>query len=101
MKVLYVILILLALFIVLTLIRAIFFKAKPVKREVFEEESVNSKRVEEHLCDAPNSGLRYINKCYEFRAVSAPAEMRGVPHHMIDVADPEEDYSVARYDFKA
>ena len=25
------------------------------------------------------------------------AEMRGVPHHMIDVADPEEDYSVARY----
>ena len=52
MKVLYVILILLALFIVLTLIRAIFFKAKPVKREVFEEESVNSKRVEEHLCDA-------------------------------------------------
>ena len=52
MKVLYVILILLALFIVLTLIRAIFFKAKPVKREVFEEENVNSKRVEEHLCDA-------------------------------------------------
>lgn len=52
MKVLYVILILLAAFIVLTLIRAIFFKAKPVKREVFEEENVNSKRVEEHLCDA-------------------------------------------------
>ena len=25
------------------------------------------------------------------------AEMRGVPHHMIDVADPEEDFSVARY----
>ena len=24
-------------------------------------------------------------------------EMRGVAHHMIDVADPEEDYSVARY----
>ena len=24
-------------------------------------------------------------------------EMRGVPHHMIDVADPEENYSVARY----
>ena len=24
-------------------------------------------------------------------------EMRGVRHHMIDVADPEEDYSVARY----
>ena len=24
-------------------------------------------------------------------------EMRGVPHHMIDVADPEEDFSVARY----
>lgn len=25
------------------------------------------------------------------------AEMRGVPHHMIDVADPRENYSVARY----
>ena len=24
-------------------------------------------------------------------------EMRGVPHHMLDVADPEEDFSVARY----
>jgi len=24
-------------------------------------------------------------------------EMRGIPHHMIDVADPEEDLSVARY----
>lgn len=24
-------------------------------------------------------------------------EMRGVPHHMLDVAAPEEDYSVARY----
>ena len=25
------------------------------------------------------------------------AEQRGVPHHLIDVADPGEDYSVARY----
>ena len=25
------------------------------------------------------------------------AEMRGVPHHMLDVADPEENYSVACY----
>ena len=24
-------------------------------------------------------------------------EMQGVPHHMLDVADPGEDYSVARY----
>lgn len=24
-------------------------------------------------------------------------EMRGVPHHMLDVAEPEEDFSVARY----
>ncbi len=24
-------------------------------------------------------------------------EMRGVPHHMLDVADPEEDFSVSRY----
>ena len=61
MKVLYVILILLALFIVLTLIRAIFFKAKPVKREVFEKENVNSKRVEEHLCDAIRI-KRYLTK---------------------------------------
>ena len=26
-----------------------------------------------------------------------PEETNGVPHHMIDVADPREDYSVARY----
>ena len=25
------------------------------------------------------------------------AERRGVPHHMLDVADPWENYSVARY----
>ena len=25
------------------------------------------------------------------------AEMQGVPHHMIDIADPSEDYSVSRY----
>ena len=25
------------------------------------------------------------------------AEMQGIPHHMTDVADPEEDYSVSRY----
>lgn len=25
------------------------------------------------------------------------SEMRGVPHHLIDVADPNEDFSVARY----
>ncbi len=30
-------------------------------------------------------------------AKPTPAEMGGVPHHMIDVADPEENYSVARY----
>lgn len=30
-------------------------------------------------------------------AKPTPEEMRGVPHHMIDVADPEEDYSVERY----
>ena len=30
-------------------------------------------------------------------AKPTPAETQGVPHHMIDVADPEEDYSVARY----
>jgi len=28
-------------------------------------------------------------------------ERRGVPHHMIDVADPDEDYSVSRYVFEA
>ena len=30
-------------------------------------------------------------------AKPTPGEMQGVPHHMIDIADPEEDYSVARY----
>ncbi|MEG0765923.1 MAG: tRNA (adenosine(37)-N6)-dimethylallyltransferase MiaA [Pseudoflavonifractor sp.] len=30
-------------------------------------------------------------------AKPTPAEMQGVPHHMLDVADPGEDYSVARY----
>ena len=30
-------------------------------------------------------------------AKPTPEEMRGVPHHMIDVAEPEENYSVARY----
>ena len=24
-------------------------------------------------------------------------EMQGIPHHMIDVAEPEEDFSVSRY----
>ena len=30
-------------------------------------------------------------------AKPTPDEMLGVPHHMIDVCDPTEDYSVARY----
>ncbi len=30
-------------------------------------------------------------------AKPTPQETRGVPHHMIDVADPEEDYSAERY----
>lgn len=30
-------------------------------------------------------------------AKPTPEEMEGVPHHMIDVADPREDFSVARY----
>ena len=30
-------------------------------------------------------------------AKPTPEEMRGVPHHMIDVADPGEDYSVSRW----
>ncbi len=30
-------------------------------------------------------------------AKPTPEEMRGVPHHMLDVADPAEDFSVARY----
>lgn len=29
------------------------------------------------------------------------AEMRGVPHHLIDVVDPDEDFSVAKYQEKA
>ena len=30
-------------------------------------------------------------------AKPSPAERRRVPHHLIDLADPDEDYSVARY----
>ena len=30
-------------------------------------------------------------------AKPTPEEKRGIPHHMLDVADPWEDYSVARY----
>jgi len=30
-------------------------------------------------------------------AKPAPEETRGVPHHLIDVAEPDENYSVARY----
>ncbi len=30
-------------------------------------------------------------------AKPTPEEMEGIPHHMLDVAEPEEDYSVARY----
>jgi tRNA dimethylallyltransferase len=30
-------------------------------------------------------------------AKPTPSEMGGIPHHMLDVADPEENYSVARY----
>ena len=30
-------------------------------------------------------------------AKPTPEEMRGVPHHMLDVAEPWEDYSAARY----
>ncbi len=30
-------------------------------------------------------------------AKPSPEETRGVPHHMLDVADPSDDYSVSRY----
>ena len=30
-------------------------------------------------------------------AKATPAERQGIPHHMLDVAEPWEDYSVARY----
>ena len=30
-------------------------------------------------------------------AKPTPAEQQGIPHHMIDVAEPEEDFSVSRY----
>ncbi|MGM9590044.1 MAG: tRNA (adenosine(37)-N6)-dimethylallyltransferase MiaA [Faecousia sp.] len=30
-------------------------------------------------------------------AKPTPAEMEGIPHHMIDVAEPDEDFSVSRY----
>lgn len=52
MIILYSILILLAVFILITLIRAIFFKAPPVKKEEFPEESVNEKRAADNLSEA-------------------------------------------------
>ena len=52
MIILYSILILLAVFILITLIRAVFFKAPPVKKEEFPEESVNEKRAAENLSEA-------------------------------------------------
>ena len=52
MKILLIILALLAAFIVITLIRAAFFKAKRVKPEVFEEELVHSDRVQKKLSEA-------------------------------------------------
>lgn len=52
MNALYVILILIACFILITLVRAFFFKAKPVVKEEFEPESVNEKRVSENLSKA-------------------------------------------------
>ena len=30
-------------------------------------------------------------------AKPSPVEMQGIPHHMIDVAEPDEDFSVSRY----
>src|SRR5437899_11576114 len=27
----------------------------------------------------------------------APADRRGIPHHLIDIVDPTEDYTAARY----
>lgn len=30
-------------------------------------------------------------------AKPSPEEMQGIPHHMIDVAEPDEDFSVSRY----
>lgn len=30
-------------------------------------------------------------------AKPTPEEVQGVPHHMIDIADPAENYSVSRY----
>lgn len=52
MKILYAILIILAAFIVLTLIRAAFFKTVLPKKEEFPEEKVNSKRACDNLSRA-------------------------------------------------
>ena len=30
-------------------------------------------------------------------AKPSPEEMQGVPHHMLDICDPREDFSVSRY----
>lgn len=52
MVVLYIILAVIAVFILLTLLRAVFFKANPAEGEVFPDEQVNEKRVSENLSRA-------------------------------------------------
>ncbi|MGN0521388.1 MAG: M20/M25/M40 family metallo-hydrolase [Eubacterium sp.] len=52
MKILWVILALISVFIIITAIRAVLFKAESVKGEVFEEELIHSKRAQENLTKA-------------------------------------------------
>lgn len=52
MEILWIILALLAAFIIITLIRAAFFKSEKVVGEVFEDELVHSERVQENLTKA-------------------------------------------------
>src|SRR5437867_12992669 len=41
---------------------------------------------------------RCVYRCMDIgTAKPTPAERRGVPHHLIDVADPDEEYSVASF----
>lgn len=52
MEIVYTVLIFLAVFIVITLIRAAFFKSKPATAEKFEDEQVNLERACDHLSKA-------------------------------------------------
>lgn len=52
MRISWAVLSVLAVFVVITLIRAVFFKSSANEKEIFEEENVNAERAQEHLSKA-------------------------------------------------